>query len=132
MLYYRRALHHRHPHTKRTIDALTVTKGAMDNHGITEKMSALHLIYHEDLEAKITGIIRSKMVIARYTKIRDVVGARSDMLDETNYSAPGQNNMLIIVAAQKEILVLAEEFRTLRKSTGHGLRGYILPVEGLI
>lgn len=132
MLYYRRSLHHRHPHTKRTINALTTTDGVMNNPEIAEKMSALHLIYHDDLEAKITGIIQTNMLIARYTKIRDVVGARSDMLDEANYSAHGQNNMLIIVASQKEILMLAEEFRKFRKSAGHGLRGYILPVEGLI
>lgn len=132
MLYYRRALHHRHPHTKRTINTLTATDGNMNDPEIPEKMSALHLIYHDDLEAKITGIIQSNMVIARYTKIRDVVGARSDMLEKANYSAHGQNNMIIIVASQKEILILAEEFRKLRKSAGHGLRGYILPVEGLI
>lgn len=132
MLYYRRELHHKYPHSKRIIKTLPATDGAMDNHEITDKMSALHLIYHEDLEAKITGIIHTKMLIARYTKIRDVIGARSDMLEKTDYLAQGQNNMLIIVAGHEEILALAEDFRDLRQKTGHGLRGYILPVEGLI
>jgi hypothetical protein len=40
--------------------------------------------------------------------------------------------MLIIVATQEIILEIAHEFSNLRQNRGHGLRGYITPVEGLI
>jgi excinuclease UvrABC helicase subunit UvrB len=95
-------------------------------------MRALTLIYHEDLEPEITGIIQHTMLIARYTKIRDVIGARTDIMQEVDYSANGKNHMLIIVATQEVIQELAQALRVLRQVKGHGLRGYITPVEGLI
>jgi len=95
-------------------------------------MRALTLIYHEDFEQEITGIIQQKMLVARYTRIRDVVGARTDIMQEADYVPDGQNHMLIIVATQEVVLELAQALRELRGTKGHGLRGYITPVEGLI
>ena len=95
-------------------------------------MRALTLIYHEDFEPDITGIIQQKMLVARYTRIRDVVGARTDIMQEADYVPDGQNHMLIIVATQDVVLELAQALRELRQTKGHGLRGYITPVEGLI
>jgi hypothetical protein len=65
-------------------------------------MRSMILIYHEDLESQITGIIQRQMTVARYTKVKDVVGARADFVQEGNYqeSFPGRNNMLIVVAEE--------------------------------
>jgi hypothetical protein len=96
-------------------------------------MYSLVLIYHEDVESEITAIIKRQMLVARYTKVQDVVGARSDLLEDSDYDAPrGKNNMLIIVAECEVITALADSFRALREMKGHGLRGYITPVQSVI
>lgn len=95
-------------------------------------MRALTLIYHEDFEVEITAVIKRCMAVARYTKIRDVVGARTDEIQEMDYAQNGKNNMLIIVATQEVIFELSQQLRELRQVKGHGLRGYVTPVEGLI
>lgn len=96
-------------------------------------MRTMVLIYHEDLEDEITGRIKEQMVVARYTKIRDVVGARADFLQENDIPMDGgKNHMLILVAEQKVITELSQALRTLRERHGHGLRGYVTPVEDII
>ena len=95
-------------------------------------MQALTLIYHEDFEPQITGIIQRKMLVARYTRVRDVVGARADIMQDMDITPEGKNHMLIIVATQQVIDEIAAAFRALREMKGHGLRGYITPVDGLI
>ena len=95
-------------------------------------MNALTLIYHEDLEPEITGIIQRKMIVARYTRVRDVIGARGDNMADMDIVTEGKNHMLIVVATNEIISELADALRTLREKKGHGLRGYITPVEGLI
>lgn len=97
------------------------------------QMRALTLIYHEDIESDITSIIRQLMVVARYTRVRDVVGARADYLQEQDYpTASGKNHMLYIVGRHEDIARLTAAFRTLRDAHGHGLRGYVTPVEEVI
>ncbi len=96
-------------------------------------MRSLVLIYHEDLEVEIHAIIKRQMVVSRYTKIRDVIGARTDTMRETDFVQPtGANHMLIIVGDCEVIRHLAREFQELRARRGHGLRGYITPVEEVI
>jgi hypothetical protein len=95
-------------------------------------MRALTLIYHEDLEPAITAIIQQKMLVARYTKIRDVIGARADVLQDVDYDPQGLNHLLIVVAALEVVQELSDALRDLRQRQGHGLRGYITPVDGLI
>jgi len=95
-------------------------------------MCALTLIYHEDVEPEIIGIIQRGMTVARYTKVQDVVGARADMLQQTDYEPHGQNQMLIIFAERSVIHQIADALRDLRRSKRHGLRGYVTPVEEVI
>lgn len=134
MMQYRRSPNRRRPRPHRPLAAPmpTVQPGGVRNAEPMEPMRALTLIYHEDFEPEITGIIQRKMLVARYTKVRDVQGARADIMQDTDFTPHGQNNMLIIVATQQVVLELAESLRELRLIRGHGLRGYITPVEGLI
>jgi hypothetical protein len=95
-------------------------------------MNALTLVYHEDFEPEITGIIQREMLVPRYTRVRDVIGARGDNMHNLNIVPDGKNHMLFIVASHDIIEELATAFRALRAAKGHGLRGYITPVDGLI
>jgi len=97
------------------------------------EMRSLVLIFHDAFEADITRIIQRLMGVARYTKIRDVVGARIDAIAGTDYEPQqGQNNMLILVADLKTVSQIAEELKALRRKKGHGLRGYVTPVDDII
>ncbi|HEX2951116.1 MAG TPA: hypothetical protein VHV83_16350, partial [Armatimonadota bacterium] len=102
MMHYRRPIHHKRVRQHQLISPPSVAP-QVDSSRTTEAlvpMRALTLIYHEDFEAEITGIVQEKMLVARYTKIRDVIGARTDIMQEADYAPNGQNNMLIIVATQ--------------------------------
>ena len=133
MMHHRRSLHHRHPRVHRPfapVRPLPLSEATVGEYPAA--MRALTLIYHEDMEVDITVIIEQKMPVARYTKIRDVIGARTEAIREMDYTSDGRNNLLIIVATEEIILELAQALRALRQRKGHGLRGYITPVEGLI
>ena len=132
MKHYRRAIHHHRLRPSRLLPHSPTAEHAAESDEMLESIFALHLIYHDDFEADITSIIHDNMLVARYTKIRDVIGARTDMLHGTDFAPHGQNNLLIIVGGHDVIVGLADAFRGLRQNKGHGLRGYILPVDGLI
>ncbi len=100
--------------------------------GNNSVMCALTLIYHLEYEPAILGIIQREMAVARYTKIPDVIGARTDMLQHTDYAPDGHYQMLMIFAERAVILDLAEEFRKLRHAKCHGIRGFVTPVEEVI
>ena len=133
-MIHRRPYHRRRPRLNRLQPPVLATTQPVpvSYQGGPVAMNALTLIYHEDIESEITGIIQRKMLVARYTRIRDVVGARADIMADMDIATDGQNNMLIIVATHDVIAELAISFRALREVKGHGLRGYITPVEGLI
>lgn len=95
-------------------------------------MFALTLIYHEEFEPAILGIIQRGMTVARYTKIHEVVGARTDMLQTADYQPHGHNCMLILFAERQVVHEMAEELRILRKTKRHGLRGFVTPVAEVI
>jgi len=96
------------------------------------EMCVLTLIYHEEYEPAVQGIIQRSMIVARYTKIQDVQGARADMLSGDDYKSTGKNQMLLILAERAVINTIGDELRQLRFQQGHGLRGYITPVEEVI
>lgn len=133
-MIHRRPDHRRRPRLNRIQPPVLATPQPVlpAYQSVPVAMNALTLIYHEDIESEITGIIQRKMLIARYTRIRDVIGARADIMADMDIATDGQNNMLIIVATSEVIEKLATAFRALREVKGHGLRGYITPVEGLI
>ncbi len=95
-------------------------------------MRALTLIYHEIFEEDIARIVQAQMGVARYTKIRDVIGARLDTMTETDYAPTHRNHMLILVADCSTVQAIAAALKALREHSGHGLRGYITPVEDII
>ena len=96
------------------------------------EMCLLTLIYLEEDEPAVLGIIQRNMTVARYTKIQDVQGARTDMLVEKDYDSAGQKQMLLIFAERAVIRTISDELRQLRRMKGHGLRGFITPVEDVI
>jgi hypothetical protein len=100
----------------------------IDTPGMTA-MRSLVLIYHEDFEADITGIVQRGMGVARYTKVHNVTGARVDTFHDVDYQPESRNHMLIIVADCTTVQSLAAALRDLRAVKGHGVRGYITPEE---
>ena len=96
-------------------------------------LRVLTLIYNEEFEPEVIGIIHRQMTIPRYTKVRDVIGARADIQEETDYPLPGvRNHMLIIVAEHDTIDCLLADLKALRANRGHGLRAFVTPVEQVI
>jgi hypothetical protein len=97
-------------------------------------MCTLTIIYHEDYEPDIIAVIRRHMHVPRYTKISGVVGARQDIVAETDYeSMPNDNRHMLVALAEREtVYAVLEDLRELRKKKGHGLRGYVTPAEEVI
>lgn len=95
-------------------------------------MRSLVIFYHEDYEAAITGIVQRGMGVARYTKVHNVTGARVDTFHDVDYQPESRNHMLVIVADCGTVAAIATELRALRASKGHGVRGFITPVDDII
>ena len=85
-MIHRRPFHRRRPWFNRQplFSTALPTPDPFRPHEGPVAMNALTLIYHEDLEPAITGIIQRKMLVARYTRVRDVVGARADIMHDMN------------------------------------------------
>jgi|GEM_PF-1284102 len=94
-------------------------------------MCSLTVIYHEDFEDEIIGILGREMAVTRYTKVENVVGARKDTVSAEEVSI-GKNHMLIIVGIREDINSIAAALRMLREIKGHGIRGFITPVDDLV
>jgi len=90
-------------------------------------MKTLFVIYHEDLESQVRGIVHRGMVVARYTRIDDVVGARMVQIEEeTGYMTDRRNRIIVVVAEEALIGNLVSELQALRRKEGHGLRGFVV------
>jgi hypothetical protein len=96
-------------------------------------METLFLIYDEAFEDQVRAIIERGMVIPRYTRIDNVIGARSVVQEaETGYRADRRNRMIIAVAESETIYLMVEELRALRHREGHGLRAFVVPAKEVI
>jgi len=97
-------------------------------------MCTLTIIYHEDFEPDIIAIIKQHLLVPRYTKISGVVGARQDIVAETDYEAlPNDNRHMLVTLAEREtVYAMLDDLRELRQRKGHGLRGYVTPAEEVI
>jgi hypothetical protein len=95
-------------------------------------METLFLIYDETFEPEIGGIIQGGMIVARYTRIDDVVGARMVQAQATGYLADRRNRLIIIVADPATIAKLVNDLRELRARKGHGLRAFVVKAETVI
>ena len=118
------------------MEDIILTKEQVNNSAEIQNSSdmySLTVIYHEDFEDEVIGMLSRTMTITRYTKIRDVAGARADTLNnEGGLLEIGRNHMLIVVGIHSDIHEIANSLRNLREIKGHGIRGYVTQVENLI
>ncbi|MFB3879908.1 MAG: hypothetical protein ACE149_01530 [Armatimonadota bacterium] len=95
-------------------------------------METLFLIYDEAFEAEITGIIERGMIVSRYTRVDNVVGARMVEREAIGYLADRRNRLIIIVAEPATMAKLVDGLRELRTRRGHGLRAFVVKAETVI
>ena len=96
-------------------------------------METLFLIYDEALEGEVRGVIERGMVVPRYSRIDEVIGARMVGLEAAgDYVADRRNRMIMLVAEVHTMGDLVAELRALRRREGHGLRAFVVPVKEVI
>lgn len=95
-------------------------------------MCTLTVVYHEDFDLEITAMVKRLMLVPRYTKVQNVVGARSDSNAESEYQVESIRHMLIILTERHTAQGIMEELRQLRKRLGSGFRAYISPVDDVV
>ncbi len=90
-------------------------------------MQTLFIIYHEDLEAQVRAIVHRGMVVARYTRLDDVVGARMvEMEEQTGYMTDRRNRIIMLMANKEVVEKIVADLQEVRKREGHGLRGFVV------
>ncbi len=96
-------------------------------------METLFLIYDESFELEISGIIQRGMIVSRYTRIDEVVGARQAAREQAlGYVADRRNRLIILVAEPPIVAKLVADLRELRLRRGHGLRAFVVKAETVI
>lgn len=96
-------------------------------------MEVLFVIYDESFEDEISALVESVMVVARYSRIDNVIGARmAEQEQETGYLTDRRNQMILIIAEPAAIARLVDNFRALRQRKGHGLRAFVVPAAAVI
>jgi hypothetical protein len=90
-------------------------------------MKTLFIIYHEDLEEQVCGILQRGMFITRYTRVDDVVGAHMIEVEKmTGHMAERRNRLILVMGEEKTIADIVAELQVLRNKEGHGLRGFVV------
>ena len=95
-------------------------------------METLFLIYDESFESEISGIIERGMIISRYTRVDNVVGARMVEREATGFLADRRNRLIIVIAEPPTMARLVDDLRELRTRKGHGLRAFVVKAETVI
>lgn len=96
-------------------------------------METLFVIYDVQFEAEIAAIIERDMVISRYSRLDNVVGARMAAQEaRSGYLSDRRNRMIIAVAEPETVARIVEGLRALRARKGHGLRAFVVPVSQVI
>ena len=95
-------------------------------------METLFVIYDETFEPEIGAIIEQDMIIARYTRIDNVVGARMAEREEIGFLADRRNRIILIIAESPTIARLADSLRALRTRKGHGLHAFAVPASRVV
>jgi len=96
-------------------------------------MQTLFLIYDETFQEEITAILERDMVVARYSRIDGVVGARmAEQEMRSGYLTDRRNYMIVVVAEPPTIARLVRDLRDLRARKGHGLRAFVVPTVEVI
>ena len=95
-------------------------------------METLFLIYDESFESEISGIIERGMIISRYTRVDNVVGARMVEREATGFLADRRNRLILVIAEPPTMARLVADLRELRTRKGHGLRAFVVKAETVI
>jgi hypothetical protein len=96
-------------------------------------METLFVIYDEAFQPEISAIIERDMVVARYTRVDDVIGARMAAQEaESGYLADRRNRIIILVAEPATVARIVGDLRALRARKGHGLRAFVVPATNVI
>lgn len=96
-------------------------------------METLFIVYHESFEPDVTAIIERHMVISRYTRIDDVIGARMvEREEDTGERSERQNRIILLVAEPSVINRMLGELKALHDREGHGIRAFVVPVSRVI
>ena len=96
-------------------------------------MQTLFLIYDEVFELEISGIIERDMVVSRYTRIDDVIGARMvEQQEETGYAVDRRNRLIMLIAEPATMARIVDDLRDLRNRKGHGLRAFVVDASTVI
>ena len=96
-------------------------------------METLFLIYDEAFEAEISSVIARDMVVARYTRIDDVIGARmAEQEEQTGYHTDRRNHIILVIAEPATIARVVDSLRALRARKGHGLRAFVVKAQTVI
>jgi hypothetical protein len=95
-------------------------------------METLFLIYDESFEPEISGIIERGMVVSRYTRVDNVVGARMAEREATGFLADRRNRLIILIAETPTIAKLVDDLRGLRARKGRGLRAFVVKAETVL
>ncbi|NIM04255.1 MAG: hypothetical protein GTO55_00565, partial [Armatimonadetes bacterium] len=67
-------------------------------------MKTLFIIYHEDLEAQVRRVLHQGMIVARYTRMDGVVGARMVQMEaDTGYMTDRRNRIIMVIAEEDVI-----------------------------
>jgi hypothetical protein len=97
------------------------------------QMQTLFVIYDEAMETEITAIIETGMVVPRYTRIDNVIGARmAEREAATGYVTDRRNRMIVAVAEEPVIQQIARGLRALRRRRRHGLRAFVVPLQDVV
>ncbi len=95
-------------------------------------METLFLIYDEAFEAEISGIIERGMIVSRYTRVDNVIGARMAEQEATGFLTDRRNRLIIMIAEPATIAKIVDGLRDLRARKGHGLRAFVVKAETVI
>lgn len=96
-------------------------------------MQTLFVIYDEAFQTELSAIIEQDMVVARYSRIDDVIGARmAEQEAQSGYLTDRRNRMIVVVAEPSTITRIVGDLRALRQRKGHGLRAFVVPATTVI
>ena len=96
-------------------------------------METLFVIYDEAFQEEISGVIERDMVVARYSRLDNVIGARMAQQEEqSGYLADRRNRMIMVVSDPTTIARIVANLRELRTRRGHGLRAFVVPTTEVI
>ncbi len=96
-------------------------------------METLFLIYDETLETEISRIIQRDMIVSRYTRVDNVVGARmAEQEAATDFVTDRRNRLIILISEPQTIAKLVADLRALQTKEGHGLRAFVVKAETVL